>query len=69
MPLTIDNHAELKQAIADKFNANHTGDAWILLDYTGPNAVHFAGSHSGGPETLESKLNDNQVQYPLSLSR
>eukprot|EP00026_Physarum_polycephalum_P007131 Phypoly_transcript_07186.p2 GENE.Phypoly_transcript_07186~~Phypoly_transcript_07186.p2 ORF type:complete len:147 (+),score=30.40 Phypoly_transcript_07186:1165-1605(+) len=65
MPLTVDNHAELKHALSNLFSAHHTTDAWILLNYHNANTLHFAGSGSGGPETLESKLVDDQVQYGL----
>lgn len=67
MPLNLDNQAELKSALSNIFNANHTGDGWVLLNYVGPSTLHFVGSSSGAPETLESKLHDDQVQYPTIL--
>lgn len=63
MSFSIDNHADLKDALSRYFNANNTSDAWVLLNYVNPHTVHFAGSQAGGPESLEGKLLDDQVQY------
>lgn len=47
------------------FNPNATGDGWLLLNYVGPNTVHFASGGEGGPEEARNQLEDDQIQYAL----
>ncbi|KAM3425830.1 hypothetical protein NHJ13734_009893 [Beauveria thailandica] len=70
--LTLDNGPEL-----DASKAEHFGDdsvsGWLLLNYVGPDTVHFAASGAGDDngdgrgavEQLRENLNDSQIQYAL----
>ncbi|KAK8142139.1 hypothetical protein G3M48_009283 [Beauveria asiatica] len=62
--LTLDNKPAL-----DEKKAELLGDAsdsgWVLLNYVGPDTVHFAASGAGAVEQLSENLNDGQTQYAL----
>eukprot|EP00029_Vermamoeba_vermiformis_P013149 TRINITY_DN806_c0_g1_i1.p1 TRINITY_DN806_c0_g1~~TRINITY_DN806_c0_g1_i1.p1 ORF type:complete len:142 (+),score=58.41 TRINITY_DN806_c0_g1_i1:47-472(+) len=54
----------VKKAIAETFTLNaHAG--WILVGYSGDNALVFQGKGSGGVEELKQHLKPNEVQYAI----
>lgn len=63
MPLRLDNEPELREAQAALFNINSTS-GWLLLNYVGPQTVHFAAGGEGGPEEIAPQFEDDQIQYP-----
>jgi len=64
MPLMLDNESELREAQAALFNINSVS-GWLLLNYVGPNTVHFAAGGEGGPDELSSQFEDDKIQYAL----
>ncbi|KJZ73469.1 hypothetical protein HIM_07025 [Hirsutella minnesotensis 3608] len=64
MPLKLDNESELREAQAALFNVNSTA-GWVLINYVGPNTVHFAAGGEGGPDDVAQQFEDDQIQYAL----
>jgi len=55
---------ELREAQAALFNVN-SQSGWLLINYVGPNVVHFAAGGEGDVDEIKQHLQDDQIQYGL----